>query len=160
MAWHDQHERIFADRLRYRMRRAGGLQRGRHLAIAAGFAPGNGASEFVDPLVEGRYAVHVERDVGKTDRMAAQQRHQAFDRDLDGERGAHLARLRISLEQPPPGFDLARFGKLHAYHAGIAPYDAAPADAGVEYAIPMPHHATSTPAATIALPWRGASLQI
>jgi hypothetical protein len=92
--------------------------------------------------------------------VAAQQRHQAFDRDLDGERGAHLARLRISLEQPPPGFDLARFGKLNAHHAGIAPYDAAPANAGVEHAIPIPHYATSTPAATIAPSWRGVSRKI
>ena len=69
----------------------------------------------------------------------------AFDRDFDIQGSAHLARVGIKLEQPPPRFDLARFGKLHADHAGIAPYDAAPADAGVEYAVPTPRHDAPSP---------------
>jgi hypothetical protein len=120
MAWHDQHERIFPDRLRHRMRRAGRLEGGSDLVAGAGFAPRDGAGEFVDPPPKGRDAVHVEHDVGQIDRLAAQQCCNAFDCELDIERVAHLARLRITLEQPPPCLDLARFGKLHAHHAGIA----------------------------------------
>ena len=115
-------------------------------AIGAGFAARDGARERVDALVEGGNAGHIERDVGKVAVAAAQQRDDAFDRDLDIQRRAQFAGVGIELEQPPPGFDLARFGQLHAHHAEIAPCDAASADPGVENGVPTPRHTPPTPA--------------
>ena len=63
-------------------------------------------------------------DVG---RVAAQRRDNAFDRRFDIRRRALFARIGIKQKQPLAGFDLARFGKLHADDPGLAPGDAAPA---------------------------------
>ena len=51
-------------------------------------------------------------------RFAAQQRHDAFDRDFDIRRRALFAGVGIELIQPAPGFDLARLRQLHANDAG------------------------------------------
>ena len=71
---------------------------------------------------------------------APQQRDDAFDRKFGIDRRTKLARLGKMPEQAPPGVDLARLGQLHAYHAGIAPDNAATADARVEYRVPTPRH--------------------
>ena len=84
--------------------------------------------------------------------LAAQQRDDALDRDLDIVRRPLFARVGIELEQPPAGFDLAGFGKLHADNAKIAPCDAASADRRVENAVPTPRHYATHPAGIIAPP--------
>ena len=119
------------------------------------------ACEFVDPPVEGRYGLHIQDDVGEVAGLAAQQRNDTFDRDLDIQRRPHVAGVRIKLIQSPSRFDLARFRKLHANHAVIAPRDATPAYRGVKYRVPTPrHNATPTPGGIIAPPEAGASKKL
>jgi hypothetical protein len=120
------------------VRRKGGCD----LAIGAGFAARDGAGVLIDALVEGGDALDVERDIGKIAGLAAQQRHNALDRELDHRRRTLLACLRIEPVQPPPRLDFARFRQLHADDPGIAPYDAAAPDAGVKDRVTTPHNAT------------------
>jgi hypothetical protein len=132
VARHDQHERVSRNRLRHRVRRAGRPQPGGDLAIGPGFAARDAARKFVNPPVEGRDALEIERDIGEIAGLATQQCDNAIDRDLDIERRAHLARPGIKLKQPPSGFDLARLRQLHADHAALAPGDTASPDAGIK----------------------------
>ena len=138
MARHDQHERIARQRLRHRMRGAGSLELRGDLAIGQRFAARDGPREVVDPGVERPDAGHIEPDLGEIGRLAAQQRHDAVDGALDFRGRAEFAGLGKQLEQPPPGFDLARLGQLHAQNAQLAPCDAASADRRIEYRVPTP----------------------
>ena len=115
------------------------------LVIGAGFAARNGAGELIDALVEGVNAAHVERDFGKIGVAAAQHSCDAFDGDFGIQRRALLVGFRIEAEQPAPGIDLARFGKLHADDAIVAPCDAASADRGVKNRVPIPRHDATQP---------------
>ena len=81
---------FFRDRLRHRIRRAGGPQARGYFGIDAGFAGRNGSCERVDPLVEARDAGHIKRDVGEVAGLAAQQGDNAFDGDLDIKRRPHF----------------------------------------------------------------------
>ena len=119
---------ILGQRLRHRVHRAGGAEPGGDFAIGAGFAARDRLRQLVDPLVEGVDAGQIEGDVGKLAGLAAQQRHDALDRDFDIQWRTRFAGLGIKLIQPAPGFDLARFGQLHAEDTAIAPCDAAPAN--------------------------------
>ena len=145
MAGHDDHEGVAGNRLRDRVRGAGSPELARDFAIGAGFAARNRARELVNPLIEGVNAAHVERDVGEIGRLAAQQRDNALDRDFDIQRRAQFAGVGILAQQPPAGFDLARFGQLHADNAEMAPCDAASADPRVEYGVPTPRHYATLP---------------
>ena len=118
---------------------------GGDFAIGAGFAARDGPRLLVNPLIEGGDAGHIEGDVGKIGRLAAQQRHDALDRDLDIQRRALFAGVGMELIQPPSGFDLARLGQLHADDAGMAPCDAASADHRIENAVPTPRHYATYP---------------
>src|SRR5271170_2838611 len=99
------------------MRRAGRPQAGGDLAIGPGFAARDAARELVDPPVEGRDVLQIERNIGEIARVPTQQCDNAFDRDFDIERRARLARLGIKLKQPPSGLDLARLRQLYADYA-------------------------------------------
>ena len=90
-------------------------------------------------------------DVGKVAGAAPQQHGDALDRDLDHRRRTQFARFRIKPEQPPSGVDFPRFRQLHADNPGIAPHDAATADAGVKDCVITPHNATPTPGGIITL---------
>ena len=105
MAGHDDHEGIAGDRLRHRMRGAGGAAarwRPRHRCGSprAGWSRAN----FVNPLVEGGDAGHVERDLGKIGVAAAQQRGDALDRDLDIQRRAQVRGHRDRAGTAAAGF--------------------------------------------------------
>ena len=121
VAGHDDHEGIFCDRLRHGMDGAGSLQARRDLAIGHGFAARNGAGEVIDPGVERRDAGHIEPDLGQIGRLAAQQRRDALDGALDVRGRAQFAGVGEQLEQPAPGFDLARLRQLHAQNTQTRP---------------------------------------
>jgi hypothetical protein len=80
---------------------------------------------------------------------AAQQRDNAFDGKFDIQRRAKLTGFGVEAKQPPPGFDLAGFRQLHADNAIVAPCDAAPANACVEYCVPTPRHYANHPESII-----------
>jgi hypothetical protein len=116
----------------------GSSQAQRDLAIGHGLTARNGAGEFIDPGIEWRDAGHIEPDVGQIGHPAAQQRRDAVDGALDVRGRAQFAGVEKQLEQPAPGFDLARFRQLHAQNAQLAPCDAASADRSIEYRVPTP----------------------
>ena len=151
VAGHDDHEGISADRLRYRILAAAAADKVGDLVIGAGFAARNGAGGCIDALVEHRDPGHVERHIGEVGGAAAQLRTDALDRDLHHHWRTLFARLRIEPVKTPPGLDLPRFRQLHADDAGLAPRDAATADAGVKDCVVSPHQRTPTPSGIITL---------
>ena len=118
---------------------------GGQFIIGAGFAARNNASELVNTLIEGRDAGHVERHVGELAGAAPQLRGNALDRDLHHRRRTLLVRLRIKAEKTPQGLDFPRLRQLHADDAGLAPHDAATADAGVKDCVTTPHQRCPNP---------------
>src|SRR5262249_48500258 len=116
------------------------------------------ADVLVDALVEVRHAGKIQRDLRHVGIAAAQQRDDAFDGHFRVERRTLLARLGIEAVHPPPGFQLAGLGPLHADPAETPPCDAAPADCTVEDCEPVPRHFYATsPTRIITLSQRTAS---
>src|SRR5690349_10377881 len=158
MTRHDDQEQVAAERLRHGVDRALHAHGACDLVIGARFAPRDRAYILVDALVEVRHAGKIQRDLRHVGIAAAQQRDDAFDGDFGVVRWALLARLGIEVVHPPPGFQLAGFGQLHAPNAKAAPCDAAPADCTVEDCEPVPRHFYATyPTRIITLSQRTAS---
>ncbi len=102
--------------------------------------------------MERRHAVEVERDRGKIDALAPQQRRDALERTLDGGRRRRFARLRKAPDETRARVAFVRLGKLHGEDAAPAPRDAATADRRVEQRKSMDNHAAIlAPAARAAL---------
>jgi len=75
VAGDDERERVLAQRLSHVACQPGLAKPGRDLAVGEGRPRRDGAGDLVDPAVEGRHAVHVERDRVEPARLAAQERH-------------------------------------------------------------------------------------
>src|SRR5439155_82390 len=82
--------------------RVGRAEPSRDLAVRERRARRDGARDLVDPTIERRHAIQVERDGGEVARLAAQERDDTVDRALDVGRRRRFARVRKSLEQAGP----------------------------------------------------------
>src|SRR4030081_2292174 len=156
MTGNDDHERVAGNRLRDRVRGARSPESGGDFAVGAGFPMWNRTGEFVNALIERRYAAHIECDVGEIGWLAAQQRDDTFDRDLDTQRRTGLAGLGVLAQHSPPGFDLPRPPQLHAHNPETPACAPASAASCIESCAPTPRHYASHPGGTIAPSQTGA----
>ena len=145
MTGHEDSKGISPDYLADRARRAAGAELPGKFGKCYGFASRNRAGDLVDTAIERRNAAHIEGDIGKIAGLAAQQRRNTLDRDLGIQGGAEFAGVGILAQHPPPGFDLARFRKLHGNNPRSAPCDAASADRRIENGVPAPRHYANHP---------------
>jgi hypothetical protein len=132
VTWHHDRERVPAERLAHRARGARRAEPRSDLAVGERRARRDRARDLVDAAVEGRHALHVERDVRELARLAAQQRDDAALRALHvGRRRPLVGTRETRLHASARGL-LARLGKLDADDAPLAPGDAASPDRRLE----------------------------
>ena len=132
---HDR-ERVAAERLADRARRAGRTHGDRDVAVRQRLACGDGAHDLEHLASERRERVEVERDVDEVVGLTAQRRHHAVDRVADRGRRRSLhgfaGRALELVLQAPPGVDRPRLGEHRALDDVAVPRDPTLPDRRVE----------------------------
>jgi hypothetical protein len=126
---------FLSDRLRHRMRGAGGAQRLGDLATGAGLPARDGAGELIHAPVEAGHAAQVEPDIGAIAAVAMQERRDRLDRKRGIVGWPLLACFRVDLKDPAAGVELPCLRQLHGHNPGTAPDNAAAPDRRVEYRV-------------------------
>src|SRR5690606_35838188 len=111
VAGHDDRERVFAEGLAHRARRAGGAEPGGDLAVRKRAARGDRAHRLVDAAMEGGQAVHVKRELVEARALAAEQTIDVLDGTNDRARRRLFGRLGAADEKTGPRRSVARPGQ-------------------------------------------------